>query len=350
MSIIRQRIIQYAKEHPEILRVPADANNGLLIVTGLPRTGSTFLQALLALDPNAKTPLTWEMWRTVPPDDGSDPENHPNVKAMKKDVQQVDFACPRYMNELRRVHYFDATSPEEDVIFLYHAPWRWNFLLFFWNTAIADWMLDNPLSGAFSCRYLHLCFKVMISKIKPRHIITKNPGHSYYLEELLREFPNANIVVTHRTPNSVVPSWSTICLYSWHLFYQNEFDNFDKYDVLSISGHTKAMMKQLSVLAQRLTDSRKKFREQDPEKESKQFFDIKFSELIDDPVQVVQNIYNHFGYEFTEEFRRRILEYEENQPRLQYPRVPYSLEELGLTKEIINSEFRDYIDTYKEYF
>src|SRR5215471_8652127 len=45
-----------------------------LVITGLPRTGSTLLQRLLAEDPNARSTLTFEMENPLPPlGEGNDP-------------------------------------------------------------------------------------------------------------------------------------------------------------------------------------------------------------------------------------------------------------------------------------
>jgi len=348
----RQKMVKYASENPEILKVPIDRNNGLLIVTGLPRTGSTFLQALLALDPNARTPRTWEMWRPVPPAEGLDCSKHPSVIQMYKDVAQVDTVCKNYMDTLRRVHFFDAESPEEDTIFLYHAPWRWNMLTFLRGSKVADWWLNSAVSQAFVCRYLHLCLKVMISKFPCGHVITKNPGHSYYLDALLREFPEANIIVTHRNPVEVVPSWSKICLYSWHLFFQNEWRDPNQYEDLTVPGHKQSIMDQLVELAQRLVESRKRIIANDPEKAQK-FFDLKYSDLTRQPIATIQRIYEHFGYEFSEEYRQRLEEYVnvgDRAKRTKYPTVPYTLEELNLTEDEINEKFHDYIESYSRYF
>merc|ERR1712000_468759 len=79
------------------------------------------------------------------------------------------------------------------------------------------WWMDDPTSSLFACKCLHLCFKSMVSKFTPHHIVSKNPGHALYLENLQKEFPNANIIITHRNPTSIVSSWSKICMYSWQL-------------------------------------------------------------------------------------------------------------------------------------
>jgi len=256
--------------------------------------------------------------------------------------------CPKYMDTLRRVHFFDAEAPEEDTLFMYHSPWRWNFALFVMRSPLADWWFNESKSSIFACKYLRLCFQAMISKFRTHHIVSKNPGHAYYLENLMAEFPKANVIFTHRDPKKVVPSWSKICLHSWHFFFHNDFEHPDKHELLTVKGHTKSILEQLTLLADRLVKSRKYFAENEPERE-KQFFDMKFQSLIKDPIGTVKEIYAYFGYEFTEEFERKIKEYLENQPRDEYGRVSYSLDELATTKEEIEELF-PYIDTYSQFF
>lgn len=86
----RKQLIQYAKKNPALLQKRMDNQNGLLFITGLPRTGSTFLQTLLSLDPNGRIPRTWEMWYPVPPADGKDSSKHPNLKKMNNDIKSVN--------------------------------------------------------------------------------------------------------------------------------------------------------------------------------------------------------------------------------------------------------------------
>ena len=131
------------------------------------------------------------------------------------------------MDTLRKVHHFEAEAPEEDTLFLYHVPWRWNFIWFAMDSPLADWMFKDPTSSAFACKYLRLCFQAISHKYRKNHIVSKNPGHAYYLETLMKEFPHANVIFTHRDPQSILSSWSKICLYSWHLFFQNDFAHPD---------------------------------------------------------------------------------------------------------------------------
>ena len=136
------------------------------------------------------------------------------------------------MNTLRQTHYFAAEATEEDTLFMYHVPWRWNMSCWIPGSDVWKWWMDDPTSSLFACKYLHLCFKSMVSKFTPHHIVSKNPGHALYLENLQKEFPNANIVITHRNPTSIVSSWSKICMYSWHLFFHNDFEDPSKVNII----------------------------------------------------------------------------------------------------------------------
>ena len=121
-----------------------------------------------------------------------------------------------------------------------------------------------------------------------------------------------------------------------------------QHEILTVEGHTKSILDQLTLLAKKLVASRRYFKEHEPEKE-KQFCDINFHKLIKDPLGTVKSIYSHFGYEFTAEFEMCIKEYLENQPRKVYGRAPHSLNNLATTEEEVESLFADYINEFSSY-
>lgn len=79
----------------------------------------------------------------------------------------------------------------------------------------------------------------------------------------------------------------------------------------------------------------------------KQFFDVSFSKLTTDPVGIVKDIYEKFGYVYSQEFEDAMKRYLAERPKTG---VKYSLEGIGLTNEDIEESFSDYIDTYKQFF
>ena len=60
----------YSQEHPN---PPSPAVLAPIIVTGLPRTGSTLFYNLLACDPNSRSPKMWEMTTDPLPPSTGDP-------------------------------------------------------------------------------------------------------------------------------------------------------------------------------------------------------------------------------------------------------------------------------------
>lgn len=67
MLVNRLKLERDRKQHPaiasEVIRRP-------LVITGLPRSGSTFLHGLLAQDPASRVPLHWELRFPSPPPTG----------------------------------------------------------------------------------------------------------------------------------------------------------------------------------------------------------------------------------------------------------------------------------------
>ena len=117
---------------------------------------------------------------------------------------------------------------------------------------------------------------------------------------------------------------------------------------MTVKGHTRAILRQLVLLADKMVTSRRSMAKENPELVKKQFCDVNFKNLIRDPVGTVRAIYDQFGYEFTDEFERRINEYVENQDRSH--RVSHSLDELDVTESQVEELFAPYIQDYSSYF
>lgn len=75
------------------------------------------------------------------------------------------------------------------------------------------------------------------------------------------------------------------------------------------------------------------------------FFDMTYSELTRDPAQAVRRIYRHYALELTPSFERRLAE-ELGCQREYHSRHQYSLEQFGLTKERIYEPLADIFEHY----
>ena len=64
----RLRMVDLWQREPAVLEQPV---TGPIVVTGLARSGTTFLHELLACDPDNRPPLLWELLHSVPYDEAS---------------------------------------------------------------------------------------------------------------------------------------------------------------------------------------------------------------------------------------------------------------------------------------
>jgi len=348
----RKNIIEFAYQHPKVLEGDSiDSNNRLLVVAGMHRTGSTLLQNLLAEDPNARTPRTWEMVMTIPPATSeSEIEHSSSAAELEKQMHKLNLLCMGWPDEMNKLHFFSARKPEEDEMLGFGVLQLWylGYLHYFVNPELVNMLRQR---GPYYFRYLHLFLKIQDAAYPPKsHWVLKNPNVSQYLPEFLEEFPEANIIVTHRNPKSVVPSWSMLNLVALHCFIYNDFTKAKNQELLSPEKWGKMWLMQSSQEIEQLVRSRELLRQLNAEKE-KQILDVSFSDLVKDPEAVIRKIYDHFGYEFTPEYQQRIKQYMESNPRGKHGKAkPYSMETFKLNKEIIDEHFRDYNQQYSKFF
>jgi hypothetical protein len=71
-----------------------------------------------------------------------------------------------------------------------------------------------------------------------------------------------------------------------------------------------------------------------------QFYDLDYFEFTADPLKVVEDIYGHFGIEFTDAGRAAVeASYEASKAGPRAPKHTYSLEDYGLTAEQVKERF-----------
>src|SRR5690606_27534797 len=102
----RLEIEAWYGQHPEVADEVVD---GPVLVTGLPRTGTTALLALLALDDRVRFLRRWEQERCCPPPMAGADHDDPRAVAAREVLQGRLESTP----ELRAMHLYDSDGPEE---------------------------------------------------------------------------------------------------------------------------------------------------------------------------------------------------------------------------------------------
>jgi len=309
------------------LRVP-------LIITGLPRTGSTLLQRLLAEDPNARSPFTFEMESPLPPlTEDKDPLADPRIAQANNVLQALSRTAPGFLEKFSESHLWSATECEESYIYMLAH----NGLL----------VLDAPNAGEtytralaqFPChgpvlRYERLFFTLLDAYRPARsHWILKAPNYAPAFPQLLQEYPDARIVITHRNPLICLPSVCRL-IESWCIAFTRD-GTFDKYRFAKAV--TTLLVPFFSVPFQ--------YRRADPST-TRRVFDCMYDELFSDPIAMVKRIYDWFDLEVSSTFEQRMQSYLDNNRQGKYGRHRYSLEEYAIDSQEFLQEHSEYMNHY----
>jgi len=327
-----QTLVRYAKSrllledlcrrHPEI---EAESIARPIVIAGLPRTGTTHLHNLIAADPALRSLPYWEAQEPFPdPRERAAPgAPDPRRARCAAAIEQLDALLPHF----KRMHEMavDYVHEEIDLLALDFST------MFFENLGCApDWRDAYRASDQTPhYRYLARVLKALQWLRGPRRWVLKSPQHLEQLLPLLRVFPDASFVVTHRDPVSIVASFATMACYGARL-------SEDRPDPRRYGRYWKDRI--LDLLRACARD-----RDQLPAAQS---LDIRFHELVGRDVEWVERIYALAGQPLPETSRAAIQRYMDEHPQGLHGRVRYALADFGLDARALRDEFRFYTDHF----
>jgi hypothetical protein len=316
LLVSRLKIQADLTRHPEILDVPITRP---LIITGLPRSGTTFLHRLMSEDPAGRTLLYWETLEPSPPPEPSTYRTDPRIARVRRKTNLLERLSPR----LATAHELDADSPEEDNSFYAHDFRSRIFGFMFGVIDYNTWLVEDDLEGLHD--YARRQMQHLSWKVRGDYWVLKAPAHMFWLPKLLAAFPDASIIVTHRDPCRVIPSLCSLAAGLWGIMT-------DRLDLRSLgTGFVEALpLGPERMIADRAT--------LDPAR----FFDVSYAKMVADPIATIRSACDHFGYDFTPEYDSRARRYLAENPRHKRGAHHYRLEEFGLDEETVNRHFAGY--------
>jgi hypothetical protein len=334
-----KRVLNYVADHNQILSCDLPAF-GPLIIVGLPRTGSTLLHNLLACDPDCRTTLFTDISvKIVPPIPRSDRDEQARRTAAAQSPMEKDPSFVSQRNKINSAH--PAFPIDED----YHILRQASFIPFFTLiTSTEDFKYDAWLADEANKDYAyayHDVFLRMLNSVDaPRsHWLLKSPLHSFQLDTLLRHYPNAALIMTHRRLDEVLPS---LCSLSWIL----STIYLDKATPATRDTVMKQTTQLFDTMIERIIDFRTR-QNAALVKSHKTIIDIAYDDLMKEPIVTVRRIYDHFGLVWSEEFEAAMLVWLRDNPQGKLGRHTYSLAEYGLTREDIEKRHSDYIEYFQ---
>jgi len=320
--VTRLRLEQDRRGHPEIAAQRIDRP---IVITGLPRSGSTLLHSLMAQDPANRVPQMWEMVTPSPPPDTATYERDPRIEALERRLRWFDRLAP----EFKKIHSVGARSPEECVVILSHSFLSTQFCSMYVVPSYQSWVRSQSQLPAYR---LHRRFLQQLQwRCNGDRWVLKAPAHLHALAELCAVYPDIGVIMTHREPLEVLPSEASL-----HTVLRQTFS--DAVDPAAVGREvTELTADELYVGL--------KARDQGcapPER----FLDVRYRDLVRDPIGTVYRVYAHFDIPFTTMAETRMRRYLADSPKDKHGAHVYSLAQFGLDADEERERYRDYRERF----
>lgn len=311
------------QRHPEIHRIELPDP---VVVIGLPRSGTTHLVNLLAVDPGRRSLPFWESQEPVPRTgdgpgrDGVDPRYQRAADGFAAD----SFFAPL----TQAMHDRSAESIEEEVEVMDIDLASYNLE---WHARVPEWRdqyLDLDQDRHYA--YLRTILQALTFQRGPATWVLKSPQHLEQIGPLLRTFPDARIAATHRDPVAVITSAITMLAYG------------DRVRRTAIE--PRQLLDYWCDRIEMLLRAAERDRHLLP---AGRTVDVVFHDFMADQLGTVERLYRETGLAVGEELTARWQAFLDDNPRGKHGRVRYHLErDFGVAPDALRARFSFYTDRY----
>jgi hypothetical protein len=318
----RLRAHKIFQEHPEILE--QEIKDPVFII-GFPRTGTTKLQRMIASDPHvaflryyqSHYPVPWEGTKVQDPD----------PRQLKADEENAGLLLEH--PEMFAGHPFISYEAEEETWVLEHS---FQSIMQYQHTYVPsylEWHYKQDLTRSFEeTRDLLKLVQWQNDEVGKQWIL-KCVLYNGDIDTVLKVFPNARFVCSHRPVEKQMASWASMMILVRKMLAPDMDESLISHDILEV--YAEAMDRHL-VLRETFPKDR--------------IMDVSYRDICDRPLDVIKSIYDYAGWTWTDTGEQAMLTWEANNQQDKHGIRPYSLEDTGLTED----EIRDRLADYSRYF
>ena len=307
----------YLQDRPE---VAARSIERPIFILGFPRTGTTLVQDLLSQAPQARALQFWELATPVPVH--ADPERDRQLR--EQDVGFKLNVTYRVAPELERVHETRTDTLEECWPLLANSFSTANWEMSMGLTEYGAWLDTQDLVPAY--RDYRRALQVLTAR-KPGRLVLKCPDHLSHIDALIKVFPDAQFVWTHRDPVDCIASYCSMVSIGWRVL----FGGFDPLEIGPVvQGGFHRWVSRAMAVRDRIGEER--------------FIDVDFDSLVASPAQTVSAVAARCGLPGRDvDSVREDLERDRSDERGKHV---YSVPRYGLSRADVHTQFAAYIERF----
>ncbi len=312
---------------PAILAEPIAAP---LIITGLPRSGTSFLHRLLVADPAAAAPLVWQ---TIHP--YRDPRARRDRRIAQVERQLRHFG--RLAPALRSVHPLDACAPQECTEITAHVIQSLRFETVYHVPAYKAWLQAHGHTAAYRFHRRFLCHLQHQHRARHPgaaqvpHWVLKSPDHVFALDALRLAYPDARVVFLHRDPLKVLPSVAQLTEILRSPFTRR----------LDRCGIGRTVVEDWVDGAGRMVAEARA-----PTFPAAQVLHLRYRDLVQRPMETVRRLYDRFGMALAPPAEAAMQALLAARPRGGYGENHYSFAAHGIDPEELRDRFATYVGLF----
>jgi hypothetical protein len=310
------------REDPGILTRPLASP---IFITGLPRSGTTFLHGLLAEDPLNRAPRIWEAIYPRPEHRAAE------FGAGRRKVELQLKIFNRLSPGIRDLHPIEADAPEECIEItsqVFRSP-RYDDV--YRAPSYRAWLDASGFDEGY--RFLARFLRHLQGPAQtPRRWILKSPEHVFSVDALTRAFPDAMLVFVHRDPGHVLVSAARLT----ELLRAPFTTGIDRREIgRKVADYWQDGMQRMVEVAD------------DPSFPLRsKLVHVQYRPLVSDPIGTIARIYDAFGLEFSPAAREAMLAKVARAPNGGYGANRYLPEEFGIDPEHERERASVYIERF----
>ncbi len=296
-----------------------------VVITGVPRTGTTALHRLMAVDERFQGLQSWLLDSPMPRPPIDTWEQYPEFQQCVATLEARYAAAP----QKRAAHHVAAEEVHECCMLLRQS-FVSNILNCAWSAPSYDaWWQCQSEWPAY--QYYYRCVQLIGSTSPEKRWLLKNPGHIDNLDLLFAIYPDARVIQTHRDPAKAVPSLVSLLMQLHAIMEEGRTE---------LRG--EIMLRREVAKWAKAVQRADKVRESHPG----QVLDVIHADFHREPMNVLEKIYAFIDMEITEQARAAFAQRIEEKPELQHGVHRYKISDYAMTEEEAREPFGDYIQRY----
>jgi hypothetical protein len=303
--------------YPAVLSRPIQSP---LFITGMPRSGTTFLHRLILQDPGTIAPRLFQLVYPYAS------RGSPLGTALRKRWVSLQLALfRRIAPELHELHPVEVDAPEECTDITAHVFQSLRFDAMYRVPSYNSWLERSGFLDAY--RFHRRFLQHLDAQLPGRRWILKSPDHLFALDDIRKVYPDAHLVLVHRDPVRVLASVARLTEVLRRPFTRS-------IDKVGIGQEVSASW----------IDGAERMRGLSASDGS--VLHLNYQQIVSRPLDAVRAVYRHCDLTLTEEAEGRMSNWLRTAAHVGRPRRDYRLADFGLDGHFLRARFARYTDTF----